>query len=85
MFYVYVLESEDEKRDFYLGYSSDLKRRLAEHNSPENRDSTGNRKWRLVYYESYTTEEAARSREYSLKRNRRMKTLLYERIRKHLQ
>ena len=83
MFYVYVLQNQDDPEDFYLGYSADLRRRLAEHNASEN-PSTQGRTWQLVYYEAYLTEEAAREREYRLKHDGRVKRFLMERLKSHL-
>ena len=78
MNYVYVLEAETDHR-FYLGYSSDLRTGLESHNAGKNQ-STKYSKWRLVYYEAYRSLEYAREREASLKRNQRMRKLLYTRI-----
>ena len=83
MFYVYVLQAEADQR-FYLGYSSDLKRRVEAHNRGKNK-STKYSKWRLVYYEAYLSERYARQREASLKRNERMRSLLYKRIKASLE
>ena len=77
MFYVYILKSESD--DYYLGYSSDLRRRLEEHNNGSSKSTQG-KIWEVVYYEAYKTKEAAIKREISLKKNRRMKTLLLNRI-----
>jgi len=59
MWYVYVLKNKWEK--LYIGYSSDLKRRVAEHN----REHPG---YKLVYYEAYNESELASKREYDLKK-----------------
>ena len=31
MHYVYVIQNEDQADEFYIGFSSDLKRRITEH------------------------------------------------------
>lgn len=84
MFYVYVLLSEDEDQKTYIGYSSDLKKRLASHNSVENTGWTANRKWKLVYYEAYASEKDARVRESKLKQDGRSRYQLMNRIKKSL-
>jgi len=38
MFYVYVLESKKEK-ELYIGFTTDLRRRIAEHNSGKNKST----------------------------------------------
>ena len=83
MFYMYVLHSISNKERFYLGSTTDLRKRLASHNEGENR-STGNSQWQLVYYEAYVTESAARKREHALKQDGRSKRYLMQRIKESL-
>ena len=69
MFYTYVLKSE--KSSFlYIGYTSNLKQRVADHNSvtQSRRFTNRNRPWILVYYEAYLHEQDARDREAALKK-----------------
>ena len=81
MYYMYVIQSDTD--EFYTGYSENPERRLFEHNTGINLSTKG-RYWKLVYYEAYTTEKYAREREFSIKKNRRMKTLLFKRIKESL-
>ena len=60
MSYIYVLQSPDGS-DIYIGFSNNLKRRIAEH------ERSAHPGWRLVYYESYLSESDARRRERRLK------------------
>ena len=83
MFYVYLLQNVNNREDFYLGYSSDLKRRVNEHNSGKNQSTKG-KSWLVVYYEAYTTMEAARYRERVLKHDGRVRRFLMDRIKKHI-
>ncbi len=82
MHYVYVIQNEDE--GFYLGYTSDLKKRVFDHNKGYNKSTRG-KTWRLVYYEAYVTVQAARRREHLLKHGGRSKQLLLERIKNSLE
>ena len=77
MFYVYVLVSD--KKEKYVGYTSDLRKRLLSHNSDRN-ISTKNQKWKLAYYEAFHSESDARKREIKLKHHGRSKQILFERI-----
>ncbi len=77
MYYIYVLQNK--QGDFYIDYTSDLKRRLKEHNSGKN-TSTKSHSWDLVYYEAYRSEIVAREREKKLKAHGRSKQLLLERV-----
>ena len=78
MFYVYVIQDNLER--FYIGYTSDLKRRMDDHNRGSNRSTRG-RSWRLVYYEAYVTRASAMRRERVLKGDGRSRRHLMERIR----
>jgi putative endonuclease len=68
MFYVYVLKSK-KQRFLYVGYTSDLKKRIALHNSKRASRNFTNEQgpWSLVYYEAYLNEHDARDREAALK------------------
>ena len=81
MFYVYVIRNEANQ--FYTGYSSNLERRLAQHNGGQNTSTKGH-KWQLVYYEAYVNEKYARKREEKIKRNRKTKEFLIKRIQESL-
>ena len=83
MYYVYVIQDIEDEAKFYTGFSSNLRKRLEAHNAGINK-STRSRHWRLVYYEAYLTEQAARDRERVLKHDGRVKRFLMDRIRKHL-
>ena len=66
MFYVYILKSIQHKR-LYIGFTPDLRRRLTEHNAGNVRSTKAYTPYRLVYYEAYTSEDDARTREARLK------------------
>ena len=61
MFYVYVIQNEKQK--LYKGYTEDLQRRMAEHNSGRTKSTKGSGQWKLVYCEEYDTIEEAIKRE----------------------
>ena len=66
MYYVYILKSLKDK-NFYTGYSEDLKRRIKEHNEGKV-ESTRNRKpLILICYEAYLDKITAHAREKYLK------------------
>ena len=66
MFYVYVLRSESDY-GFYIGFSTDLKRRMAEHIQGASFATKSRGPWKLIYYEAYTEREDAEGREKFLK------------------
>ena len=66
MFYVYLLHSISD-RGFYIGYSSDLRKRLAEHKRGASFATKSRGPWKLVYYEAYIERQDAEGRERYLK------------------
>ena len=79
MFYVYVLQCEDDESCFYIGSTKDLKMRLCQHNAGESVATKGHQ-WQLVYYEAYLKNDAARQREQQLKHHGKTKQALMKRI-----
>jgi putative endonuclease len=66
MFYVYVLYSKSLSKR-YVGSSSDINKRLIEHNSGKSKFTKGGIPWRLIYSEQFDTNSEARKREIFLK------------------
>jgi putative endonuclease len=66
MFYVYVLQSDSDD-GLYIGFSTDLRRRLAEHKAGKAFATSYRGPWRLIYYEAYLEEADALGREWYLK------------------
>src|SRR4029077_14910249 len=66
MFYVYLLHSTKDN-GFYIGYSTDLKRRLSEHTRGASFATKSRGPWKLVYYQAYTEREDAEGLEKILK------------------
>ena len=64
--YVYAIESFKDKR-IYVGQTSDLKKRLNEHNSGAVKTTRYFKPWRLFYSEKCSTRKIARQREKYLK------------------
>ncbi len=54
----------------YVGWTLDLERRLAQHNSGAGAKSTRGRQWQFLYIEKFNTRAEAMSREWRLKRDR---------------
>lgn len=66
MYYVYVLESEQDKW-FYTGFTRNLKKRIEEHNSKVSNATKGRIPLKLVYYEFCLDHRDAMKRERYLK------------------
>jgi len=65
-FYVYVLQSEFDKQ-YYTGYTSDLRQRIEEHNMGKVRSTQNRRPLKLVYFEGCLNQQDATHREQYLK------------------
>ncbi|MDD4178912.1 MAG: GIY-YIG nuclease family protein [Candidatus Margulisbacteria bacterium] len=67
--FVYVLKSLKNGR-YYVGYTSNLERRLLEHNSGKTKGNKYYGPFELVYKEIHTSSTEARKREYYIKRQK---------------
>jgi putative endonuclease len=66
MFYVYVLLSQKD-RNFYVGYTEDLAKRMDEHGTGLVISTRNRRPMQLVYYEGSINKKDAMHREKYLK------------------
>lgn len=73
--FVYVLLNR--ARRSYTGSTTDVARRLAEHNSGEGAKFTkGRGPWRVIHVETFATRGEAQSREAAIKKDRKFKDAL---------
>lgn len=77
--YVYLLKSHKDGT-WYLGWMTDMLRRLVEHNSGQVGWTRRKAPWRVVGFERYQTAEEAKARERALKRSPRMLQLFKKRV-----
>ena len=69
--YVYVLGTLTKSRHLtYVGWTDDVARRLAQHNSGRGARTTRGHTWVLLYSERCASRRHAMSREWHLKRDR---------------
>ena len=69
-YYVYMLKSLEEKTVTYVGYTSDIDKRIKLHNLGKGAKFTRGRTWKLIYKEKFNSKKEAISREYYIKKNR---------------
>ena len=74
MYYVYVLWSIDDKK-FYVGYTSDLKRRIGEHQTGQCHSTVRMQNPSLIFYEAFVSQEDAQRREVYFKTTKSKRTL----------
>jgi len=67
MFYVYMLQGEVDPERFYVGLTTDLKRRFAEHNSGKSTHTNKYTPWKLVTYIAFSDKKKAERFEQYLK------------------
>jgi predicted GIY-YIG superfamily endonuclease len=67
MHYVYLLESEAFGGQRYIGLTTDLKQRLADHNAGKSPRTSKYTPWQLVTYVAFSDIEKARAFERYLK------------------
>lgn len=66
MYYVYILQSEKNKR-LYKGVTNDLQKRLKEHNVGNVPFTKNLRPWVIIYYEAFLSKADATREEKFLK------------------
>ena len=75
--FVYVLGCRARNRTLtYVGWTTDVDRRLAQHNAGLGARSTRGRTWVLLHKERFRTRRQAMSREWHLKRDRKFRKAL---------
>ena len=82
-YFVYLIISKNKQKYFsYVGYTNNLKKRLAKHNASKGAKFTRGRKWILAYSVSYDSKSKAMREEYKLKKNyelrKRLKSNFYK-------
>jgi len=77
--YVYLLKSQTTGK-FYIGWTTDLRRRLEDHAKGESTYTKSRGPWVLVGWERFRTSEEAKTRERSLKHHPRMLALFKKRL-----
>ena len=69
-YFVYLIISIQKKRvTSYVGYTSDINKRLILHNTSKGAKFTRGRKWTLIYKKCYKSKSIAMKNEYLLKKN----------------
>jgi putative endonuclease len=68
-----MLKLISKKSITYVGYTKDIKKRISLHNSGKGAKFTRGRKWKLIYKEKFSSKNKAISREYYIKKNRKIR------------
>ena len=70
-YYVYLIKTINGfKNKSYVGFTNNIKNRLAKHNENKGAKATKGYKWELVYKKGFKNKSSALSYEYKLKKDR---------------
>ncbi len=76
-YFVYLIISNHKNKIIsYVGYTSDIIKRLKLHNSSKGAKFTRGRKWTLIYKKCYKSKVVAMKNEYLLKKNYKKRLLI---------
>ena len=77
-YFVYLIVSnlKKNKKFSYVGYTSNLEKRISLHNTGKGAKFTRGKKWKLVYYRRYDSKSLAMKNEYILKKNYKLRKKL---------
>ena len=76
-YFVYLIISKNKQKYLsYVGYTNNLKKRLARHNASKGAKFTRGRKWIMAYSVSYDSKSKAMREEYKLKKNYKLRKKL---------
>ena len=66
MYYVYLIKSKKTNK-IYIGYTTNLKQRLDQHNQGKSLATKFGAPYELIYYEAFKTNQDAKIREQKIK------------------
>ena len=73
-YFVYLILSKNKQKYLsYVGYTNNLNKRLAKHNTSKGAKFTRGRKWILAYSMGYDSKSKAMREEYKLKKNYKLR------------
>ena len=76
-YYVYLLLTKSGKNHIsYVGYTSNLIKRLKKHNSSNGAKFTKGRKWKVIYSKKYNNKSTALKEEYKLKKDYKKRKII---------
>jgi predicted GIY-YIG superfamily endonuclease len=67
MYFVYKLQSDKFPNEFYVGYTTDIKKRLAAHNNGQVPHTSKFKPWKMIFYFAISNKDKALEFEKYLK------------------
>ena len=69
-YFVYIIATKVKNKTIsYVGYTSDLSKRLNDHNTGKGAKFTRGKKWKIIFKKKYISKIKAMQEEYKLKKN----------------
>ena len=69
-YFVYIIATKVKNKTIsYVGYTSNLSKRLDDHNTGKGAKFTRGKKWKIIFKKQYKTKVRAMKEEYKLKKN----------------
>ena len=69
-YFVYIIATKVKNKTIsYVGYTSNLSKRLNDHNTGKGAKFTRGRKWKIIFKKKYKSKFRAMQEEYKLKKN----------------
>ncbi|MDP6563349.1 MAG: GIY-YIG nuclease family protein [Alphaproteobacteria bacterium] len=67
MFYVYLIRSEASPKQRYVGFTTNLRKRIAAHNAGDSTHTSKYKPWKLISYHAFHEKRRAQEFEFYLK------------------
>ena len=71
-----ILSSKGERFFSYVGYTSNIDKRLLLHNNSKGAKYTKGKKWKIIYLKYYSSKSIALKEEYKLKKDYKLRNKL---------
>ena len=75
-----MIGSKRKNKVTYVGWTNNLKKRIHKHNLGLGAKFTRGRKWKILYFESFDSRIKAMKREFVLKKNKKFRYFLRNKI-----
>ena len=80
VFYVYIIGSSQPRKRTYVGWTTDINKRLKAHNTSKGAKFTRGSQWILLHKEELKTKSDAMKREVQLKKDKSFRSQLRQNL-----
>ena len=80
IFYVYIIGSSQPRKRTYVGWTTDINKRLKAHNTSKGAKFTRGSQWILLHKEELKTKSDAMKREVQLKKDKSFRSQLRQNL-----